>query len=68
VNYQIVLTKADSIKPPERERRIEETIAALARRPAAYPQVIATSSRTGLGIPELRAAIAQLADERQSAR
>jgi GTP-binding protein len=66
VSYQVVLTKADAVKPPELVRRIAETEQALVRRPAAFPQVLATSSRTGLGIPELRAAIAQLADERRS--
>jgi GTP-binding protein len=65
VSYQIVLTKADAIKPPELKRRIAETATALARRPAAFPQVLATSSRTGLGIPELRATIAQILEERR---
>ena len=64
VVYQIVLTKADEVKPAELERRIEETRAKLSRRPAAFPEIIATSSRTGAGIPELRAAIAQILSER----
>ena len=38
--------------------------AALARRPAAYPVVVLTSSRTGAGLPELRAAVARLLSER----
>jgi GTP-binding protein len=38
---------------------------ALARRPAAYPEIVATSSRDGTGIPELRAAIARLVKERR---
>jgi GTP-binding protein len=64
VSYQIVLTKADAIKPTELETRIAETAAALARRPAAFPEILATSARDDIGIPELRAAIARLLLER----
>ena len=64
VSYQIVLTKADQVKPAEVASRIVETQAALAERPAAYPQVLATSARAGAGIPELRAAVARLLAER----
>jgi len=64
VSYQIVLTKADQVKPAEVASRIVETQAALAERPAAYPQVLATSARAGAGIPELRAAVARLLTER----
>jgi GTP-binding protein len=65
VSHQVVLTKSDQVKPSELEERIAETEAALAKRPAAFPQVIATSSRTGAGIPDLRAAIARLKAERR---
>jgi GTP-binding protein len=64
VSHQVVLTKADQVKPSELAERIEETRAALKKRPAAFPDVIATSSRSGQGIPELRAAIARLKAER----
>ncbi|MDQ8727250.1 ribosome biogenesis GTP-binding protein YihA/YsxC [Bradyrhizobium sp. LHD-71] len=64
VSYQIVLTKADQVKQAELERRIAETTAALAKHPAAFPAVVATSSRTGAGMPELRAAVMQLLAER----
>jgi GTP-binding protein len=64
VNYQIVLTKADQVKASELEARIAAMSAALAKHPAAFPQVLATSSRTGAGIPDLRAAIARLLAER----
>ena len=59
VSYQIVLTKADKIKPAERIKVIEATQAAIKKRPAAHPIVLATSSETGLGIPELRLEIMQ---------
>jgi GTP-binding protein len=64
VSYQVVLTKADLVKPAELETRIAETAAALAKHPAAFPYVLATSSRTGTGMPELRSAMARLLEER----
>ena len=66
VNYQIVLTKADQVKDAELAALIAATKAALARHPAAYPDVLATSARTGGGIPELRAAIVRLIKERKA--
>ena len=62
VNYQIVLTKADAVK--DLAPRLVATAAVLARHPAAFPTVLATSARTGDGIAELRAAIARLVHER----
>jgi GTP-binding protein len=64
VSYQIVLTKIDQIKPGERERRIAEVAAETAKRVAAYPEVLATSSQSGAGMGELRAAVLQLLRER----
>jgi GTP-binding protein len=64
VSYQIVLTKADQVKAAELAARIEETKAALAKHPAAFPEVLATSSRSGRGMPELRAAMVRLMRER----
>ena len=64
VSHQIVLTKIDQVKRADLEKCIADTEAALAKRPAAFPRVIATSSREGTGIPELRAAIARLKAER----
>ena len=64
VSYALVLTKKDEVKKGEIEQRLAEVTAAIARRPAAYPHVLFTSSDTGEGIPELRAAIMQLLAER----
>ena len=64
VSYQLVLTKADALKKSEVAGRLAGIEAALARRPAAFPQVILTSSRDDSGVPELRAAIARLLSER----
>jgi GTP-binding protein len=64
VSHQIVLTKADQVKAVELQERLAATEAALAKRPAAFPRVIATSSRDRTGIAELRAAIARLKAER----
>jgi GTP-binding protein len=57
VSYQIVLTKADKLKAGEIEKVVGKTLAAIAKRPAAFPRVLATSSEKGTGIPELRAEI-----------
>jgi GTP-binding protein len=64
VSYQIVLTKADELKAGELERRVDETAAAVAKRPAAFPDIQPTSSRTGLGVAELRGAVAKLLADR----
>ncbi|MDB5498050.1 MAG: c [Phenylobacterium sp.] len=57
VSYQIVLTKADKLKPAEVEAVTARTLAAIVKRPAAFPRVLATSAEKGTGIPELRAEI-----------
>jgi GTP-binding protein len=61
VSYQIVLTKIDKLKPGEAEKRIAETNAKIAKRPAAFPEVLATSSSKKSGLEMLRARIAALA-------
>ena len=64
VSYQVVLTKADQVKPNELESRLAATTAALAKHPAAFPEVLVTSSRSGAGMAELRAAMVRLLGER----
>jgi len=64
VSYQVVLTKADQVKPAALEARIAETVAVLAKRAAAFPDIAVTSAREGTGMPELRAAILRLTRER----
>lgn len=66
VSYQVILTKHDELKVVEREAVVAATLAALSRRPAAYPEIIFTSARTGDGIDLLRGAIARLLAERKS--
>lgn len=61
VNYQIVLTKADKMKQAELDRRLAALSGELATHPACHPQIAVTSARNGRGIPELRAALAALA-------
>ncbi|MCO5156398.1 MAG: ribosome biogenesis GTP-binding protein YihA/YsxC [Aquamicrobium sp.] len=58
VSYQIVLTKADKIKTAGLPRLIEETALKVKKHPAAFPEILATSSEKGQGMDELRAAIA----------
>jgi GTP-binding protein len=65
VSYQVVLTKADQVKPAELEERTAATAAALAKHPAAFPELLVTSSRTGAGMPQLRAAMVRLLEERR---
>ncbi len=63
VSYQIVLTKADKLRDPKAVETLRtETLDAVRKRPAAFPRVAATSSETGLGLPELRAEIAAALD------
>ncbi len=60
VSYQIVLTKLDKSAAGDHSGLIARTAAAIARRPAAFPLLVATSSETGEGIDRLRAAIAEI--------
>ena len=62
VSYQVVLTKADRIKTSERDKILARVDADVRKRPAAYPEILQTSSEKGHGIAELRAAIAALAE------
>ena len=57
VSYNMVLTKADKIKATELQDVTERTIAEARKRPAAHPDIIATSSEKGMGVAELRAAV-----------
>ncbi|MFX8164717.1 hypothetical protein ABTL04_20525, partial [Acinetobacter baumannii] len=57
VSYHLVLTKADKVKPTELADVAARTADAARKRPAAHPEILATSSDTGQGIAELRAAI-----------
>jgi GTP-binding protein len=61
VSYQIVLTKADKLRAADIEAMVACTQGAIARRPAAFPRVLATSAEKGHGLAELRAEIAQAA-------
>ncbi|WP_441244766.1 ribosome biogenesis GTP-binding protein YihA/YsxC [Tardiphaga sp. 768_D3_N2_1] len=64
VSYQIVLTKADQVKKSELEKNLEQVRTELRTHPAAFPEVLVTSSRTGDGMAELRAAMVRLLNER----
>ncbi|MGI2032731.1 ribosome biogenesis GTP-binding protein YihA/YsxC [Rhizobium panacihumi] len=57
VSYQVVLTKTDKIKEAGVRRLIEETTEKIRKRPAAFPEVLATSSEKAGGIDDLRRAI-----------
>ena len=64
VSHEIVLTKCDQIEAAALAERIAAVAMAVRKRPAAFPELIATSARSGAGIAELRAAIARLLAER----
>ncbi|HEX7873902.1 MAG TPA: ribosome biogenesis GTP-binding protein YihA/YsxC [Sphingobium sp.] len=57
VSYRLVLTKADKIKATELDAVFASVAAEARKRPAAHPDIIATSAEKGMGVPELRAAM-----------
>ena len=61
VSYNLVLTKADKVKPSALGVLYEATAAEAAKHPAAHPSIFTTSSETGSGIAELRTAILEVA-------
>ena len=62
VTFQLVLTKADGVKPEALARKLDEARRLARAHPAAHPDVAVTSSESGEGIAELRAAIAALVE------
>jgi GTP-binding protein len=62
ISYQIVLTKADQIKAPEREAKLRQVTAMLSKHPAARSDVLMTSSEKATGIEEFRALLAFFAE------
>jgi GTP-binding protein len=68
VSYEIVLTKADEVKPAALSATIDGVGTVIAKRPAALPRVLATSANTGTGLADLRAAVARLLEELMAAR
>jgi GTP-binding protein len=64
VGFQSVLTKCDKLTAPVLASTVAAVLGALEAHPAAHPEVLATSARTGLGIGALRAVLAALADPR----
>jgi GTP-binding protein len=62
VVYQIILTKTDKIKTSELADVITKTKEQIAKRVAAYPELVATSSEKGDGLDQLRLYVSQLAE------
>ncbi|KIC41090.1 GTP-binding protein [Ruegeria sp. ANG-R] len=60
VTFQCVLTKADKVKEKDRKNVLDQVRSALAKHPAAFPEIVLTSSEKGDGIPTLRSIIAHL--------
>ena len=63
VSYQVILTKVDKGNRSDVESLTIKIEAELARRPAAHPEILATSAAKGYGIDRLRAELAALAEE-----
>ncbi|WP_417604104.1 ribosome biogenesis GTP-binding protein YihA/YsxC [Primorskyibacter flagellatus] len=60
VTFQVVMTKADKVKPAEQEKTLTQVRAALTKHPAAYPEIVVTSSEKSDGLETLRSIIAGL--------
>ncbi|MDR9484833.1 MULTISPECIES: ribosome biogenesis GTP-binding protein YihA/YsxC [Sediminimonas] len=60
VTFQVVLTKADKVKQSDREATLAQVRKALATHPAAFPEIVMTSSEKGDGIATLRSIIATM--------
>lgn len=60
VTFQVVMTKADKVKDKDRAKILDQVRSKLSKHPAAFPEIVLTSSEKGDGIPTLRALIANL--------
>lgn len=60
VTFQVVMTKADKVKDKDRAKIMDQVRSKLSKHPAAFPEIVLTSSEKGDGIPTLRALIANL--------
>ena len=60
VTFQVVLTKLDKVKEKDQENILEQVRTSLQKHPAAFPEIILTSSEKGWGIQTLRSVIAML--------
>ena len=60
VTFQAVLTKADKVKTQDRDKVLKQVREKLAKHPAAFPEIVLTSSEKGDGIATLRAIVAGL--------
>lgn len=57
VTFQVVMTKTDKVKEAEQAKILDQVRGALARHPAAFPELLVTSAEKGTGIATLRATI-----------
>ncbi|WP_069298725.1 ribosome biogenesis GTP-binding protein YihA/YsxC [Neptunicoccus sediminis] len=58
VTFQVVMTKCDKLRAEDLDKVIERTIEAIRKYPAAYPELVKTSSAKGEGVETLRAIVA----------
>lgn len=63
VTFQVVMTKSDKVKEKDRARVLSQVRATLQKHPAAFPEMVLTSSEKGDGIADLRCIVKRLIDE-----
>ena len=64
VSYQIVLTKCDKVRPDHLDHLVADTQDRLTQHVAAHPIIVQTSAIKRVGIEQLRAELAMIADIR----
>jgi len=60
VTFQCVLTKVDKVKDSARSKVLDQVRGALGKHPAAFPEIVLTSSEKGEGIATLRSIISDI--------
>lgn len=60
LTFQCVMTKADKVKESDRTKVLDQVRNVLAKHPAAFPEIVLTSSEKGDGIATLRSIITTL--------
>lgn len=63
LSYQVIMTKSDTLKPHEVEAHRQRFLEQIKRRPAAHPEIMVTSAEMGLGLTDIRDALATLANQ-----
>ncbi|MFT8736323.1 MAG: ribosome biogenesis GTP-binding protein YihA/YsxC [Zymomonas mobilis] len=57
ISYRVVLTKSDKVKAELLQKTVDAITTEMRQHPAAFPEILVTSSEKGTGMAELRAAV-----------